>query len=256
MYEIAVAALGAALTIDLDRAGSVHTSASETSMRRSLVVSLALLAIGSPAVAQTCQGLASFSTGRMQVSGHGQFTEGMNRFGAGFNYGMPASVFAGAQISTTSFDGADASSLGIGANLGYQLTMGQRGNIHVCPVASFELGMGPDDDVLDINRSTNQAHVGLSLGTTMGASPRMQIVPAAGLGLAYSKLKEDDGTTTSDVSDTYGLARLGVGFIFNQQIAVRPSVDIPLGLDGSDPTFGLTVAYSFGSKGTPARSRR
>ena len=67
-------------------------------MRRSLVVSLALLAIvQSPAVAQTCLGLASFSHGHMQVSGNGQFADGMNRFGAGFSYGLPASVFAGAQ---------------------------------------------------------------------------------------------------------------------------------------------------------------
>jgi outer membrane protein with beta-barrel domain len=225
-------------------------------MRRSLIVSLALLAIvRSPAVAQTCQGLASFTSGKMQVSGHGQFTEGSNRFGAGFNYGLPANVYGGAQISTTSFDGADASSLGIGANLGYQLTMGKSANVHVCPVASFELGMGPDDDALNINASSRQANVGLSLGTTMGASPRMQIVPSAGLGLAYTKLKIEDPTTTTELSDTYGQARLGVGFIFNQQIAVRPSVDIPLGLEGSDPTFGLTVAYSFGSKAAPARRR-
>jgi hypothetical protein len=195
----------------------------------------------------------------MQVSGNGQFTDGANRFGAGFNYGLPASVFAGAQLSTTSIDGADASSLGIGANVGYQLTMGRTANIHVCPVAAFELGMGPDSDSTlgspAVNRSTRHADLGFSLGTTMAASPRMQIVPAAGLGLRYSTQKEDDGTTASDLSDTYGMARLGVGIIFNQTIAVRPSVDIPLGLDNSDPTFGLTVAYSFGSKSAPARRR-
>jgi len=218
-------------------------------MRRSLVVSLALLAIvRSPAVAQTCLGLASFTHGNMQASGNGQFSDGMNRFGAGFTYGLPASVFAGAQISTTSFDGAPSSSLGIGANVGYQLSLGKAANIAVCPTASFEIGMGPDDDALGIN-------VGFSLGTTMGSTPRMQIIPSAGLGLAYTKLKLDDGTTTTELSDTYGQARLGVGFIFNQQIAVRPSVDIPLGLDNSDPTFGLTVAYSFGSKPAPARRR-
>jgi Outer membrane protein beta-barrel domain len=225
-------------------------------MRRSLVVSLALLAmVESPAVAQTCLGLASFSHGNMQVSGNGQFTDGSNRFGAGFNYGLPASVFAGAQISTTSFDGVESSSLGIGANVGYQMSVGKTANIAVCPTASFEIGMGPDDDALNINASSNHANVGFSLGTTMGSTPRMQIIPTAGLGLAYSKLKLDNGTTTSELSDTYGQARLGVGFVFNQQIAVRPSVDIPLGLEGSDPTFGLTVAYSFGSKPAPARKR-
>jgi len=226
-------------------------------MRRSLVVSLALLAIvQSPAVAQTCLGLASFSQGNMQVSGNGQFADGSNRFGAGFSYGLPASVFAGAQLSTTSYDGADASSLGIGANVGYQMTVGKAANIHVCPVASLELGMGPDDDATNTNVSQRSATVGFSLGTTMASSPRMQIVPAAGLGLAYGKqTMEIDGVSAGDVSETYGLARLGVGFIFNQQIAVRPSIDIPLGLDNSDPTFGLTVAYSFGSKPAPARKR-
>jgi hypothetical protein len=229
-------------------------------MRRSLVVSLALLAmVNAPAVAQTCQGLASFTSGKIQVAGNGQFSEGMNRFGAGFSYGLPASVFGGAQISTTSFDGADASSLGIGANLGYQLAMGKSADIHVCPVASLELGMGPDSDAAGaipaIDRSTREINLGFSIGKAMGSTPRMQIVPAAGLGIRNLNAKEDDGTTTFDVSDTHGLARLGVGFIFNQQIAVRPSVDIPLGLEGSDPTFGLTVAYSFGGR-HPAPARR
>jgi hypothetical protein len=89
----------------------------------------------------------------------------------------------------------------------------------------------------------------------MGNTPRMQIIPSVGLGLAYSKLKVEDATTSSELSDTYGQAQLGVGLVFNQSIAVRPSVSIPLGLDGSDPTFGLTVAYSFGTKAAPSRRR-
>jgi hypothetical protein len=60
-------------------------------MRRTLFVSMALVAaVNAPAAAQTCLGLASFSNGNMQVSGNGQFTEGVNRFGAGFTYGIPA----------------------------------------------------------------------------------------------------------------------------------------------------------------------
>jgi len=220
-------------------------------MRRTLVVSMALLAVvNAPAAAQACLGLASFSNGNMQVSGNGQFTEGANRYGAGFSYGLPASVFGGAQISTTSFDGAEASSLGIGANLGYQLSLGKAANVHVCPVASLELGMGPDVDSTATtpgsNASSRLANLGFSVGTTMAASPRMQIIPSVGLGLAYNQLRLEGATTNP--SETYGQAQLGVGLVFNQTIAVRPSVSIPLGLEGSDPTFGLTVAYSFGSK--------
>jgi opacity protein-like surface antigen len=229
-------------------------------MRRSLVVSLALLAMAnSPAVAQTCQGLASFTSGKMQVAGSAQFGEIANTWGGSFTYGMPSGLHAGADLSTTSFDGADASSLGIGAHVGYEMKLGRTGKINLCPVARLALGMGPDDEANDINASSTDVHFGLALGTEMGANPRLRILPTAGLGLQYSKAKAEDtgpGGSTFELSETYGLARLGVGFVFNQQISIRPTVDIPLGSDiSSDPAFGLTVGYNFGSKGV-SKARR
>ena len=230
-------------------------------MRRSLVVSLALLAMANaPAVAQTCQGLASYSAGQMQVAGNAQFGEFANTWGGSFSYGVPSGVYGGLDLSTTSFDNDLGSSMGIGAHAGYQMKLGQAGKIHLCPVARLALGMGPDDEAADINASSTDVHFGLALGTEMGANPRMRILPTAGLGLQYSKAKVEDtspGGSTFEASETYALARLGVGFIFNQQISVRPSVDIPLGSDiSSDPAFGLTLSYNFGKTGTPARSRR
>ena len=222
-------------------------------MRRSLVVSLALLAIvRSPAVAQTCQGLASFSAGQMQVVGNAQFPEGGNVWGGSFTYGMPAGLYAGADISTTSFDGLDASSLGIGAHAGYQMKLARTSKLSLCPVASLKLGMGPDIEAADINSSSTDLHFGLALGTDVGNTAQMRIIPTAGLGLQYSKLKVEDtapGGSTIEGSETYGLARLGVGFVFNQQISVRPTIDIPVGSDlVNDPTFGLSVGYNFGNK--------
>jgi Outer membrane protein beta-barrel domain len=229
-------------------------------MRRSLVVSLALLAIvRSPAVAQTCQGFASFSAGQMQVAARAQFPEGGNVWGGSFSYGVPAGIYGGADISTTSFDGIDANSLGIGAHAGYQMKLGRTGKLNLCPVASLALGMGPDDESIDLNSSSTDVHFGLALGTEMGSTPRMRIIPTAGLGLQYSKAKAEDtspGGTTLEASETYGLARLGVGFVFNQQISVRPTIDIPVGSDLiTDPTFGVSVGYNFGSKGI-SRARR
>jgi hypothetical protein len=229
-------------------------------MRRSLVVSLALLAMAkSPAVAQTCQGLASFSAGQMQVAGSAQFAEFTNTWGGSFTYGTPAGIYGGADLSTTSFDGLDQSSVGVGAHGGYQMKLGRVSKVALCPVASLALGMGPDDDALDINSSSTDVHFGLALGTAMGTNSQMRIIPTGGLGLQYSKAKVEDtgpGGTTLEASETYGLARLGVGFVFNSQISVRPTIDIPLGRDGSsDPTFGLVAAYNFGSKGVPARRR-
>jgi opacity protein-like surface antigen len=229
-------------------------------MRRSLVVSLALLAIvRSQAAAQSCQGLASFSAGPMQVAANAQFPEGGKVWGGSFSYGMPSGVYAGADLSTTSIDNDGGNSLGIGAHAGYQMKLGRTGKLNLCPVARLALGMGPDDEAANLNSSSTDVHFGLALGTEMGANPRMQILPTAGLGLQYSKFKSEitgPGGSTFEGSETYGLARLGVGFVFNQQISVRPTIDIPVGSDLiNDPTFGLSVGYNFGSKGI-SKARR
>jgi outer membrane autotransporter protein len=177
---------------------------------------------------------------------------------------MPSGLYAGADLSTTSFDapeGADSpSSLGIGAHVGYQMKLGQSGKINLCPVARLALGMGPDDEDANLNSSSTDVHFGIAVGTEMGSTRQMRIIPTAGLGLQYTKAKSEitsgPGAGELEASETYGLARLGVGFVFNQQISVRPTIDIPVGLEGgSDPTFGLSVGYNFGSKGV-SKARR
>jgi len=227
-------------------------------MRRSLMVPLALLAIvKSPAAAQTCQGMASFSHGQLQVAGSAQFPEAAKIWGGSLTYGLPSGLYAGADVSNTSIDNDGGSSMGLGAHAGYQMKVGRTQKLALCPVANLALGMGPDDDAADINSSQTSANFGFALGTEMGATQQMRIIPTAGLGLQYSKFKVDQaGATVLDASETYGLARLGVGFVFNQQISVRPTVDIPVGSDlQNDPTFGVSVGYNFGSKGV-SKSRR
>jgi Outer membrane protein beta-barrel domain len=230
-------------------------------MRRSLVVSLAVLAIvRSQAAAQTCQGLASYSAGQLQVAANAQFPEGGKVWGGSLSYGLPSGIFGGADLQTTSINNDGGSSLGIGAHAGYQMKLGRSGKMALCPVARLALGMGPDAEAgnSSVDNSQTDIHVGFALGTEMGASQQMRILPTAGLGLQYSKLKTEitgPGAGTEEFSDTYALARLGVGFVFNQQISVRPTVDIPVGLEGSDPVFGLSVGYNFGSKGA-AKARR
>ena len=226
-------------------------------MRRSLVVSLALLAIvRSPVVAQTCQGLASYSAGQLQVVGNAEFPEARKVWGGSISYGMPSGIYAGADLSSTSWDNDLGSSLGIGAHAGYQMKLGRTGKMSLCPVARLALGMGPDDEAADANRGTTQIHFGLAWGTEMGSTRQLRIVPTAGLGVQHLKLKEEIGGVEASASETYGLARVGVGFVFNQQISVRPTIDIPVGSDiSNDPTFGVSVGYNFGSKSV-SRARR
>ena len=214
-------------------------------MRRTLVASLALVAaVSAPAAAQTCLGLASHSAGQMQVSGNASITDLANTFGGTFGYGLPSGVFGKASVATTSYDAVDGSAIDLGAQAGYQMSVGKAS---ICPVASLSLGMGPKDiDTTGSDLSSRQGTIGLAVGTSMAASPRMQIVPAASLGLAYRSQKT---TGSPSASETYGQAALGVGLVFNSNITVRPSVSIPLGSDlSNDPTFGLSVGMNFGSK--------
>jgi hypothetical protein len=224
-------------------------------MRRTLIVSLALFAVvNAPAAAQTCLGLPSHSNGQMQVTGNATFTDLSNSFGTSIGYGQPAGIFGNAQLGMTSYDGLDGSAIDLGAQAGYQLTVSQA---QVCPVASLSLGMGPNDvDGAGTDVSSRQGTIGFAVGKVMGSNPKMKLVPNAGLGLAYRKQKLDDGTSSIEASETYGQASVGLGLIFNSHLAVRPSISIPLGSDFSnDPSFGLTVAYNFGSKSAPARKR-
>jgi hypothetical protein len=83
----------------------------------------------------------------------------------------------------------------------------------------------------------------------------MKILPHAGIALAYDKAKLTPATgPATEGSETYGLATLGVGLLFNSTISLRPSVEIPVGSDlTNDPTFGLTVGMNFGQKHSARR---
>ena len=56
------------------------------------------------------------------------------------------------------------------------------------------------------------------------------------------------GAVLFRIDDTYALAQLGVGLVFKSTLSLRPSIDLPLGLEGGEPTVGLTVGYSFGRR--------
>jgi hypothetical protein len=218
-------------------------------MRQTLVLSLALLASAqSPAVAQACMGLASYASAPVQVTATGVVRDLSSTLGASAGYGIPASVYGTVGIATTSYDGEDGSTRELAAQLGYQLELGTAGQIQICPTASFAIGMGPNDDIAGVQESSRVGAVGLNVGTVLGTNPRIRVVPSAGLSFASASHKAENrsGSSLFEISSSYGLARFGVGIILNQHISVRPGVEIPLGLEGSDPKFGLTLGYNFG----------
>jgi hypothetical protein len=213
-------------------------------MSRRFLVVLALFGLAhSPVVAQTCVGLASYSRGPIQFTGHGAAIVsdfGAHQVGASIGYGRPGGVFADAAVATTSVTGTDAS-LDFAVDAGYQVQVGQA---QICPVAAVGLSNGPDTEGMGVDGSTRSATVGLALGTAIGVR-QVQVVPTAGFTLEYSSTKYQGASGSN--SEAYGVAHMGVGLVFNT-VSLRPSLDIPVGLEGADPALGLTVGFNFGGK--------
>lgn len=202
-------------------------------------------------MAQTCLGLASFSTGPMQVTGAGSFTQHSNTLGVGASYGFVSRLFTAGALGTSFSEAFEGSSLDLGATLGYEIPVGKTGQLQLCPLASLGLQLGPNSRLQSgVDRSDRMAALGLAVGTVFRTGARAEVAPTVGLSYAYEKSQATNnaGDLLFQISDTYLLAQFGVGFILNSNISLRPQIDIPLGWSGNEPTLGLTVGYNFGRK--------
>jgi hypothetical protein len=47
-------------------------------------------------------------------------------------------------------------------------------------------------------------------------------------------------------SEGYGALTLGTGLVFASRYSLNPTVTIPVGLSGADPSFGLVASIHFG----------
>ena len=217
-------------------------------MRRALLLSLALpLLLGGRAAAQTCVGMPAFSAGQMQVAAGGNFADGASSFGGTFGYGVPKSFYGKAGIGSTSYDALDGSSFDLNLGGGYQVPLQASRTAELCPVANLSLNSGPNDIVgSGVDMSSRTFSLGAALGAQVGRNPQMQIVPNASFQFANTRLSMDDGTDEVSGSESYGLLTLGTGFVFNSRYSLNPSINIPMGLDGSDVSFGLAGAINFG----------
>jgi hypothetical protein len=216
-------------------------------MRRAFLLSLALtLGLGARAVAQTCTGMPSFSAGQLQATAGGSFADGASSFGGTFGYGVPKSFYGKAALGTTSYDAFDGSSLDFGLAGGYQIPLQSSRTTEVCPVASLSLGSGPDDVLGGADMSSRTFAFGAALGAQVGNNPQLGIVPNASFQFANTRAEMDDGTSSVSGSESYALLTLGTGFVFNSRYSLSPTISIPMGLEGSDASFGLAGAIHFG----------
>ena len=218
-------------------------------MRRTLLLSLALplTLLSTQAAAQTCVGMPSFASGHMQLAGGGTFADGTSSFGGTFGYGTPKGLYGKAGIGSTSYDGLDGSSFDLSLGGGYQIPLQASRVAQLCPVANLSIGSGPNDILgAGVDMSSRTFAFGAAVGALVGQSSKVNILPNASFQFANTRISMDDGTTSAAGSESYALLTLGTGFVFNSRFSINPSINIPVGLDGGNTSFGLMGAMNFG----------
>jgi hypothetical protein len=214
---------------------------------RILAIAITLLATPLGAHAQTCLGLAPFSAGRVQLAASGDFGNDSKAFAANLGFGSATGPFAGVSVGTVSYDDFDGNTTTLGAQLGWQSPIGTENRIELYPAAGATYGFGPDNiEGSGTDLSAWTAFFGLQLGISAGSNPQFRIVPTVGAALAYSKVNFEGGFFGGiEEDDTFGIFTLGLGLVVNSRVSILPSVDIPAGLEGADPSFGVVLGVNF-----------
>lgn len=228
-------------------------------MRRLFLSSAALCAAlaASTADAQTCQGYSSFSSGSLRVGAGATYAENISTYGGGLAFSpRNGKMFMTGTVNRTSFDGTDETAIGYGGQGGLQIDLGGQQAFQVCPVLGLDYLGGPKNQggqVGDI--SAMSFYGGMQIGARYRGSPSLELVPTTGLTIQRASVKFS-GTAAEPDAETYALISLGSGFVYNRNLTVRPTVDIPMGLAGGEKTFQIAVSYNFMGGGGRRPARR
>ena len=214
-------------------------------MKKILSVVAILLLSAAAADAQTCMGGTELGSGSHRLSVGGTLANGTNGAGAGYGFGSDR-FFGTAGVGFNHYDGADQTQFAIATLFGTQFRAGATSAFAICPVGQYDLGFGPNVD--PVSMRTHTLAGGGRVGFATGDPERFNLVPTAGLSIVRSGVSFSGDLILPDQTfwDSYGLAHVGVGLRFNRsRMAVVPGVNFPIGLDGADPSFGVTFSSSF-----------
>lgn len=212
------------------------------------LTTLAVLSVPAVAAAQTCLGNPSFRVNHLQLAGEALFDEDVTTFGAMFTSGSN-SYFGGVGAGGATTDGVDGTTLLLRGQLGSQVALSPGSAAQVCPVLTAEIGFGPEDiDGLGTNYSSRAFGFGLAFGGVMANTGTIALVPSISAGFQYRAGIFDGTGGSTTVSDTYGTVGAALGLVMNQALSIRPSVTIPLGVEDSNPVFGIGVALNYGGR--------
>lgn len=195
------------------------------------------------ASAQVCLGNPSLANAAANLGGGVGFFDGGKTFAANGTFG--SELFFQGGFSVTSLDDSDLSAKAVSAGFGYEFPT--QSQTSVCLGASGQYNFGLE--IAGIDFTGFQIGPVLAIGVEAEVSPTTVVIPFGSLAWYRESVTADGGGPGPDeetVTDNYGSVGLGASFVFNQTLAVSPSVAIPVGDEGVETEFGLTLTVSVG----------
>ena len=216
-------------------------------LKAAMLTLAAVAFVASDAAAQTCRGLAKYSTAPFRLAANGTFDDNRMGYAASFSYGQRG-FFGDLGVGGMSFDQLDGSAFSVALGGGYEVAVDKKQRVKLCPGASLGLLFGPND-ILGSGTSYDETSFtfGGSVGAAVTRSKQMEVVPTAGLAFSIAKGRLEDGfgNAISD-TETFALIDLGVGLVFNRVVSFRPAVDIPIGLENGEVGVSAVLGINFG----------
>jgi hypothetical protein len=182
--------------------------------------------------AQACTAFAPLGGGRIRVAANAAAFTYATQLGVSLTAGNE--IFGTVGAAWAHDRDLHASTYDVGLEGGADVALDRARRAFLCPLAALGVSFGPHDFAVrpDSYRSVSGA-LGLGVAVVAIRSRPLTIVAAAGLRVVRLKVTRrfigSEPLSTSR-SDTYQLLSLGVGFVVNDRLTLRPGVTVPFGL--------------------------
>src|SRR5215813_5467182 len=181
-------------------------------MRRFLGLALVgvLAAVPAAVSAQTCGGMASFSSGPLRVGGGVGLANNQTNFDVNLNAGSQYGPFGGVSVGRSDVDGNANSATVVGLNGGYSFELNPQRTAKFCPIAGFNYMSGPDVGNVDV--SSRSVSFGGSFGGLLHTQSTLTLAPFVSASFVDLKRTTTVGNGASvSLSDQFGLVTFGAG---------------------------------------------
>lgn len=227
-------------------------------MRRFFGLALVGVLVAVPAAgrAQTCGGMASFSSGPLRVGGGVGLANSLTTFNVNLNAGSQYGPFGGVSVGRSDVNGNANSATDVGVNGGYSFELNRERTLKFCPIAGFDYESGPDRNP-NIDVSSRSLSLGGAFGGLVHTQSTLTLAPFMSAQFVDLNQTTRVGNRPNvSLPDRFGLITLGSGFVINRILTIQPSVAVPFAVDpafSDDPIFSIAFGVNFGGRNSATR---